>query len=203
MRRKDTRFFDAFASHANVTLKAARLVRSMFDDLGRAQEISATVSAAEKEGDEITHGVIRMIHETWITPIDRPDIHRLITRMDDVLDFAEAVAERIVLFEIRETRPDAKELADVLVKCCESIQKTMQLLPKMPRVELLECCGAIGALEDLADDVYRRAIATLFKAPDDPLIVLKWRDIYDALENATGRCADVANNIEGIVLEEA
>jgi predicted phosphate transport protein (TIGR00153 family) len=202
--KTDDQFFNGFVNHGKATLEAAKLTRSLFDELDKSAELARAISEFEHKGDQITHETIRRLHETWITPFDRTDIHTLIARMDDVLDLTEAVAERVVLFDVRTSRPEAKELADLLVQCCEGVLRAAELLPNLKQsAELLEICVKIGQYEDAADVVYRRAIAALFKPGNDPLEVMKWRDIYDALETATDRCADVANVIEGVVLEYA
>jgi predicted phosphate transport protein (TIGR00153 family) len=202
--KSDELFFDAFLRHGRSTLEAAKLIRSLFEELGNAKDLARAVGEAEHNGDVITHETMRRLHETWITPFDRGDIHDLISRMDDVLDLTEAVSERVLLFEIKETRPHARELAELVVKCCEKMLRAIELLPNLKSSkELLEICVEIGELENQADALYRKAIAVLFQPGNDPLDVMKWRDIYDALETATDRCADVANVIEGVVLEYA
>lgn len=202
--KTDELFFDAFLRHARSSLEAAKLIRSLFEELGNAVDLARAVGEAEHAGDVITHETMKRLHETWITPFDRADIHALISRMDDVLDLTEACSERVLLFEIKVPRPHAKELADLLVKCCEKMLRAVELLPNLKQSkELLEICVEIGKLENDADALYRKAIAELFKPGNDPLDVMKWRDIYDALETATDRCADVANVIEGVVLEYA
>jgi uncharacterized protein len=202
--KSDENFFDGFLRHGRSTLEAAKLIRSLFDELHNAKDLARAVSEAEHAGDQITHATIKRLHETWITPFDRADIHTLISRMDDVLDLTEAVSERVLLFELKDTKQSAKDLADVLVRGCEAMLRAMELLPNLKRSpELLEICVSIGKMENEADVIYRQAIADLFKTGNDPLEVMKWRDIFDALETATDRCADVANVIEGVVLEYA
>lgn len=202
--KSDELFFDAFIRHGKATLEAAKLVRAMFDELGNAHDIARAVSEYELQGDQITHETIKRLHETWITPFDRADIHELIARLDDILDLTEAVSERIQLFEIREPKQGAKDLADVLVKCTECVLRGMELLPTLKQSrELLDITVQLGKLENDADQIYRKSIASLYKPGNDPLEVMKWRDIFDALESATDRCADVANVIEGVVLEYA
>jgi predicted phosphate transport protein (TIGR00153 family) len=202
--KSDQRFFDAFTKHAQHTLEAAKHVAALFREIDDATDLARAVSEAEHAGDQVTHETIKHLHETWITPFDRADVHGLISRMDDVLDLTEAVSERVVLFEITDVRPGAQEIADVLVKCCEKILRACELLSSMKNAkELLELCVAIGKLENEADSLYRRSIAELFKPGNDPLLVMKWRDVFDSLEAATDRCADVANVIEGVVLEYA
>lgn len=202
--KSDQRFFDAFSKHAQHTLEASKYISALFKELDNAKDLARAVSEAEHAGDQVTHDTIKHLHETWITPFDRADIHALISRMDDVLDLTEAVSERVILFEIREPRSGAQEIADVLVKCCEKILRAVELLTSMKNsAELLQLCVDIGKLENEADSLYRRAIADLFKPGNDPLVVMKWRDVFDSLETATDRCADVANVIEGVVLEYA
>ena len=202
--KTDESFFEGFLQHGRATLEAAKLIKSLFDELANAKDLARAVSEAEHTGDQITHRTMKRLHETWITPFDRADIHTLISRMDDVLDLTEAVSERVLLFEIKETKPQAKELAAILVRCCESMLRAMELLPNLKKSpELLEICVNMGKMENEADVIYRQAIADLFKTGNDPLEVMKWRDIFDALETATDRCADVANVIEGVVLEYA
>jgi uncharacterized protein len=202
--KTDDLFFEGFTRHARFTLEAARHVQALFQELDNAKDLARAVAEAEHGGDLVTHETIKRLHETWITPFDRADIHSLISRMDDVLDLTEAVSERVILFEIRDLRPGAQELADLLVKCCENILRAVELLPSMKKSdELLAICVHIGRLENEADSIYRHSIATLFKPGNDPLEVMKWRDVFDALETATDRCSDVANVIEGVVLEYA
>ncbi|MEO6419452.1 MAG: DUF47 family protein, partial [Polyangiaceae bacterium] len=167
-------------------------------------KLAAAIKDAEHAGDTITHSTVKRLHETWITPLDRFDIHGLISRMDDVLDLIEAVSERVVLFEVQSAPPEAVALSEVLVRGCEGMVKAMELLPDMGKApELLKICVEINRLENEADGIYRKAIADLFKHGNDPLLVMKWRDIFDSLESASDRCEDVANIVEGVVLEYA
>ena len=225
-KKKDALFFDAFSRHAERSVEAARMLVEMMgrleegngaaahvylpaeegdppvDELARALYVK--IKDAETSADSITHETIKRLHETWITPFDRDDIHSLITRMDDVLDLIEAAAERIVLYRVVVAPPEAVELATLLVQCCDVLAKAVALLGTMSRApELLELCVEINRLENAADSVHRRAMADLFRAGNDPLLVMKWRDILDGLESATDRCEDVANVLEGVVLEYA
>jgi len=202
---KDDVFFRAFTDHASRSVDAAKLLLQAFQKLDEKERLAMAIAEAEGAGDRITHETVKRLHETWITPLDRFDIHGLITRLDDVLDLIEAVAERLVLFEISEARPHAVELVRVLQKTCEDMHKAMGLLPNLAAKskELLEICVEINRLENEADQIYRRAIAELFKPGNDPIEVMKWRDLFDNLEAATDRCEDVANIVEGVVLEYA
>ncbi len=203
--KKDDVFFKAFTEHAAKSVEAANLLLQAFQHLDEKERFSMAIAEAEGAGDRITHETVKRLHETWITPLDRFDIHGLITRLDDVLDLIEAVAERLVLFEITEMYPHAIELARVLLKSCEDMHRAMGMFPNLANKskELLEICVEINRLENEADQIYRRAIAELFKPGSDPIMVMKWRDLYDNLESATDRCEDVANIVEGVVLEYA
>lgn len=202
---KDAHFLGAFIAHAGQSVEAAQQLLDMLEHPERKERIALDIAEKEATGDHLTHETMKRLHETWITPLDRYDIHGLISRLDDVLDLIEAVADRIVLFEIREVRPGSIEMARLLLKACEDVQRAMQALPKLSQNSkvLLNICIEINRLENETDAIYRREIADLFKAGNDPLVVLKWRDILDNIEDAADRCEDVANIVEGIVLEYA
>jgi predicted phosphate transport protein (TIGR00153 family) len=202
---KDDIFFHAFSEHAARSVEAASLLIEMFESPERVGRLALEIGEKESAGDRITHDTVKRLHETWITPLDRFDIHGLISKLDDVLDFIEAVAERLVLFEIRVARPPAIELSRVLLKSCTDVHRAMLLFPKLASKgkDLLDICVEINRLENEADAIYRRAIAELFKPGNDPMEVMKWRDIFDNIESATDRCEDVANIVEGVVLEYA
>jgi len=202
--KRDGVFFDAFDQHAACLVDAAKLLASVFAQVGKASELADQIRDLEHKGDKITHDVIARLHKTWITPLDGSDIRRLITALDDVLDLTEAVSERVILFEIQTTQDDAQQLSTVLVRSCEAVAKAIHLLPTLKRSqEILDLCVEINRLENEADRIYRHALATIYRANSSvsTLDVLKWRDIYDNLEAATDRCEDVANILEGVVLE--
>jgi predicted phosphate transport protein (TIGR00153 family) len=202
---KNEAFLGAFIAHAAQSVEAAGLLIEMLEHPERKERLALDVSEKEATGDRLIHETVKRLHETWITSLDRDDIHALISRLDDVLDFIEAVAERLVLFEIREVRPGSIEMARLLLKTCERVHRAMMALPTLSRntKELLDICIEINRLENETDAIYRREMAALFKAGNDPLLVMKWRDILDNIEDATDRCEDVANIVEGIVLEYA
>ncbi|MEO8705309.1 MAG: DUF47 family protein, partial [Kofleriaceae bacterium] len=158
----------------------------------------------EHETDTITHRCVEALHKTFITPIDRDSIHRLITRMDDVMDFVEAAAERIELYELTVMTADVRDLSDVLHRSALQVEQAVRGLRtlKDPNATL-KLCIDISRLENEADAVLRRSVARLFKEEKDPITVIKWKEIYENLENASDRCEDVANIIEGVILEHA
>lgn len=200
--KSDRSFYDAFERHAARIVEAGKLLADMARQPERAAEIAQLIKEAEDAGDKITHETIAKLHKTWITPIDRADIHSLITALDDVLDLIEAVSERVALYEVKNLPDFVVKLADSLQRATVAVQQAVKLLPqvKQPR-EMLDLCVEINRLENEADDAYRHGLATLFKGGYEAIEVMKWRDIIDNLESATDRCEDVANILEGIVLE--
>ena len=201
---RETSFFDFFERHAALTVEGAEEFVSLVKSGGNTGVKVKRIKEIEHETDVITHHCVEALHKTFITPIERDDIHRLITRMDDIMDFIEAAAERIGLYEIRAMTPEVKELADVLLRACQEVQSAMKRLRNLRQPEaIFKNCIDINRLENDADAILRNAVARLFREEKDPITVIKWKEIYEHLENATDRCEDVANIIEGVVLEHA
>jgi predicted phosphate transport protein (TIGR00153 family) len=204
-KQRDGVFYDAFDQQAQCLVDAAKLLSQIFAHIEEAGDLAQRIRDLEHKGDKITHDTIARLHKTWITPLDSSDIRNLISALDDVLDLTEAVSERVVLFEIESSQEDARLLSQVLVRSSEAVARAIHLLPTLKRSqEILDCCVEINRLENEADRTYRHALAMLYQAnaaPTHPLEVLKWRDIYDNLEAATDRCEDIANILEGVVLE--
>jgi predicted phosphate transport protein (TIGR00153 family) len=200
--KSDRSFYDAFERHAACIVKAGKLVAEIVRQPERSVELAKTIKDVENDGDKITHETIARLHKTWITPIDRADIHSLITALDDVLDLIEAVSERVALYEVKDLPEFVLKLADSLQLATIAVDQAIKLLPqvKQPK-QMLDLCVEINRLENEADDAYRHGLATLFKGGFDAIEVMKLRDIIDNLESATDRCEDVANILEGIVLE--
>ena len=195
-------FFDLFEQHAERTREAAALLAAMVCEGADPEKQAELVKMAEHAGDEVTHAVIERLHQSFITPIDRGDIHELISRMDDVLDLIDASAERIWLYGIRTMEADARELARVLEQAVVEMGAAMRCLRDLKdRPRLLAHCTEINRLENVGDQLLRRAMARLFTGGADAIHVIKWKEIYDYLENAIDRCEDVANVIEGVALE--
>ena len=200
---REESFFDFFEQHADVLVRGTVAFAQLFEPGADIPSITRRVRELEHEADSITHKCVEALHKTFITPIDRDDIHRLITRLDDVMDFIEAAAERITLYELTEMTQDARDLSDVLVRAAVDVQTALKGLRNLKDARtILQKCIDINRLENEADEVLRRAVAKLFKEKaDDPIYVIKWKEIYENLETATDRCEDVANTIEGVVLE--
>jgi predicted phosphate transport protein (TIGR00153 family) len=200
--KSDRTFYDAFERHAAQIVAAGRLLSELVRQPARATELAKAIHDVENAGDIITHETIARLHKTWITPIDRADIHSLISALDDVLDLIEAASERVALYEIKELPEFVVTLADSLQLATEAVDKAIKLLPqvKQPK-QMLDLCIEINRLENQADKAYRHGLATMFNGGYDAIDVMKWRDIIDNLESATDKCEDVANILEGIVLE--
>jgi hypothetical protein len=198
-------FFLAFIRHADASVRAAALLRELFDDTGRAEELAQKIKEVEHEGDKITHEAIARLRSQWITPLDRADIHTLITELDDVLDMIEAIAERVHLFGLGDVPEIALQAVRTLEASVQAMQKAVALLPDSSRrsKEILDLCVEMNSLENQADALFRTAIADLFRNGNDPLNVMKWREVYDRLEAATDIVEDVANMLEGVVMEYA
>ena len=198
------KFFELFNQHAELCVKGAREMVGLmtnFDDL----EIRVhAIEAIEKEADKVTHNTIEMLHKTFITPLDRDDIHQLITRMDDILDLLEDAAQTISLYDIKAITPEAKRLAELCLACAEKVQSAVALLHNMDNSrEIMDLCTEIDRLESDADHVMRAAMSKLFRDEPDVRNLIKLKAIYEILETVTDRCEDVANIIEGIILENA
>jgi predicted phosphate transport protein (TIGR00153 family) len=201
---RDAVFWNSFTQLAGKALEAAKLVEQMFNDLSKAKSLAEQVKKLESEGDTITHEVVKALHKTWITPLDREEIHDLVSSLDDVLDSIDGAAARVMLYELTETNDEIKALAKVLVDSTTDLVKLVEGLQDIKDAEaMISLCRAIGVHEDAADEVFRKAIARLFKQEPNAIEVMKWRDIFERLETATDRAEDAANVIEGIVLEHA
>lgn len=198
------RFFDLFVQHANEIVEAGRELADLmakFDDLERR---SYAIETIEKRADKITHAAIDLLHKSFITPIDRDDIHQLITRMDDIIDLMEDAAHSVFLYDVRAVTPEAQRLADLCAECAGKVLEAVQLLSNMDNApRIMATCAEIDKLESEADHVMRSAMAKLFRDEPDVRQVIKMRSIYELLEAVTDRSQDVANIIEGIVIENA
>ena len=199
---KETSFFDFFEQHAALTVEGTQELIHLLEPGAKIDARARRIVDIEHETDVITHRCVEALHKTFITPIDRDSIHRLITKMDDIMDFVEAASERIALYEIKEMTTDIREMADVLHQAAVKVEAATKGLRNLKDPHaILKHCVDINRLENEADAVLRRAVARLFKEEKDPIAVIKWKEIYENLENATDRCEDVANIIEGVVLE--
>ena len=201
---KETSFFDFFEQHAELTVEGAKEFGSLVRTAANIDAKARRIKEIEHETDVITHRCVEALHRTLITPLDSDQIHRLITRMDDVMDFIEAAAERISLYRLKEMTPEVRDLADVLERAAQAVFAACRLLRNLREPEtILKTCVDINRLENEADAILRRAVARLFDEEKDPVTIIKWKEIYEHLESAADCCEDVANIVEGVVLEQA
>jgi uncharacterized protein len=201
---KSDEFFDDFDAQCAVTVEGAKMLYALLSDY---RDVAARVQAlkeVEHKGDEVTHRAFNRLHQQFITPFDRAQIHSLLGRIDDVLDLANAAAARLHYYEIQSSLPDATELARLLVLSAEKVREVVAALRliKKPQ-QILDGCKEIKKLETQADEALRAGMGRLFKSGVDPLTVIKWKEIYDMIETATDKCLNVANIIEGVVLEHS
>ncbi len=201
---REGRFFDLFNAHAAQIVEGGRALAQLFTDFEAAAVHAGRIDTAEHAADKITHETIALLHKTFITPIDRDQIHQLITNMDDILDLIQDTAESIVLYDIRRTSPEAQQLAQICQMTCERVKVAVGLLSNLRDPEaILKTCEEIDRLESDADRVMRSAMSRLFREEPDVKQLIKLRSIYELLELITDRCEDVANIVEGIVLEHS
>ncbi len=200
----DKSFFQLFEQQGRKTVEGCKALLAMVDNPVDLEGQAERVTQIEHECDDITHAVVESLHRTFITPLDRNDIYRLITKMDDIMDLVEAAADRFALYDVKHMTPETGEIARVLVNSAEHVLSAVSGLRDMKRpTAILEHCVEINRLENVADKILRSALARLFRDEKDPIAVIKWKEIYETLESATDRCEDVANIIEGVVLENS
>jgi predicted phosphate transport protein (TIGR00153 family) len=207
---KEGNFFELFNQHADRIVEAAQAFEQLVSNYGDAHmrdKYNQEVDNAERAADRVTHEVNRLIHTTFITPIDREQIHALINLMDDVADLLQDSAETMALYDIRHMTDEIVRLTDLSVKCCQRVQAAVRLLGKVADLAtadaILKTCEEIDRLESDADRVLRAAMSKLFREELDVREVIKLKAIYELLETITDKCEDVANQIEGIVLENS
>jgi uncharacterized protein len=201
---KEEKFFEFFNEASEKILEGIRLLKEMMEDLSTAAEKSKKIKEVEHEGDRITHDTISKLHQTFITPIDREFIHSLITRMDDILDLIDSASERVFLYKIATSTDHVLSLINTLERAVIEVAKGVERLSDLKNSRsILNTCIEIHSLENEGDRIFRIALSDLFNSNFDPVEIIKWKDIYETFEDAIDKCEDVANILEGIVLENA
>lgn len=197
-------FYDLFERATAKVVEGAQLLDALVKDFRDVSMKAKRIKDVEHEGDLITHETIEKLNKTFVTPLDREDIHSLICALDDILDFIEAAAERLSLYRVSEVRPEVVLLTDILLRAVHEVQQAVAKLRKLKTADsVMKNCVEIKRLENESDFASRSAIAKLFEPGSDPLEVMKWKEIYDCVENGVDRCEDAANVIEGVVLKNA
>jgi len=207
---REGNFFELFNQHGGHIVEGARafiLLIQNYADLDLREKYGNEVGNAERSADRVTAEVNRLLHKTFITPIDREQIHGLINAMDDILDLLQDATETMSLYDVRAMTEEVLRLGDLSAKCCERVQHAVSLLPKLSQASTAEAaiktCEEIDKLESDADRVMRSAMSKLFREETDVRELIKLKTIYEQLESISDRCEDVANLIEGVVLENS
>lgn len=205
---KEAKFFDLFNAHAELIVEGAKEMAALVEDINAGVETlparAKAIDYTEKKADSITHETVALLHKSFNTPLDRDEIHNLITAMDDILDLIQDFAESMHLYDVHKLTQEAYALADICVSCCDRVRTAVSLLHSMDNASaIMKTCEEIDRLESDADRVMRTGITKLFREEADVRELIKLKGIYELLESVTDRCEDVANIIEGIVLENS
>ncbi len=198
---RETKFFEMFAELSSNVSEGARVLKGILDDMENIEARAEKLKEIEHRGDDLTHAILTKLNQTFITPFDREDIHRLASTLDDVLDYVHAAAERMVMYKIHKQSPAAARLADVVLRQAEQIRAAVSLLDKHDTV--LDYCVEINRLENEADHIAREAIGRLFEQEKDPIALIKNKELLEVLEMASDKAEDVANVLETVVLKSA
>lgn len=201
---REGRFFVLFEESAK---NAAEVAQHLQDMLYKWENIDSKVEKIidlEHKGDGLAHEIIALVHKTFVTPFDREDIALLAHSLDDIVDFIESAADAMSLYKIECPTPRAKQLADIIVQTTTEVHQAIsELRQKVDLKQILKRCVEINRLENIADKIYREALAELFQDSNNVVFIMKWREIYEHMETATDRCEDVANVLEGVALKYA
>jgi len=199
---REEKFFNLFEQGAQNMVTAAHKLKELVDTWENVEEKVGEITKLEHEGDTITHQIMAQLHRTFVTPFDREDIALLAHSLDDVTDFIHAAADAMFLYRVDSPSQRARELADIIVQAATEVEETLpQLRHRIVLSQILKRCVEINRLENMADRVFRSAMAELFDDSTDIAYIIKWREIYEHMEQATDRCEDVANVLEGVALK--
>lgn len=196
---RDKEFFVLFNELADHLQMAARLLRDLFENPGRLDEQIRGIKAVEHKADQLTHEINSRIDRSFVTPIDREDIHALSTRLDDVIDLLDGTARRAETFHIGQVREPARRLCALIVEATEHLDKGVRGIRRPGEVNA--CAIEVKRIEEEGDALYHRAVGDLFKGTPDPLEVIKWKEIYDRLEQALDSCMGVVHALQGISIK--
>ncbi len=198
---RDEHFFAMFAELSARLTSSAALLDQLFKDPARLAEHVARIKEVEHEADTVTYEIITRLNKTFVTPLDREDIHLLASRLDNVIDLLDGAARRAAMFRITETKPAAGKITEILVEAAACIGVAVADIRK-PRI-VVEQNRRVKRLEEKGDTVYQDAVAALFEGSPDPLEVMKWKEMLDKLEDALDACEDVSNMLESIALKHS
>ncbi len=197
-------FFDLFETAARNVHQGAMALADLFEHYTDLEAKVTRIKEIEHNGDKITHDTILKLNQTFVTPLDRDDIYRLITRLDDIIDLIDGSVGRMVLYKIQQPTDDLKKLAAVLVGSTGILAELLPSLRHIRKIDQIQRrCIDVNTLENDGDQITQHALAALFSNHNDPATIIKLKDIYESLELATDRCEDVANIVESIALKNA
>ncbi len=198
---REEKFFELFVEDAQNVLAAARMLSEFFSSYDQRERIASQLIDLERRGDTISHDIGHKLENTFVTPFDREDIHQLISRLDDIIDFIEEVADTCILYKIEAPTPTAGEQAQIIVQQCEELLRALEKLDGFKNISphWIE----VHRLENEGDRIARRAIADLFTNGTDAIHIIQWKDVYGLLEDTVDACEDAANVIERIVVKHA
>ena len=201
---REEKFFELFEGSAQNMVKAAQKLQQLIDIWENVEERVSEITELEHEGDRITHQIMERLHRTFVTPFDREDIALLVDATDDIVDRIRDAADAMFIYKVNRPGQNARELSAIIVQAATEIEKAMTGLRHRAQFkQMLEQCVEINRLENMADRVWRTAMSELFDDTTDITEIIKWREIYESMENATDRCEDVANVLEGVALKHA
>jgi len=198
---RDNVFFDLFYESGQNSLRAARLLQEMLEGWPAKEGLGREILLAEQEGDRITHQLVQRLNSTFVTPLDSEDIYNLATQLDDIVDYIEETADFMVLYQIEAPMEQAIQMAGVLVASCEQLATALEHLRSFK--DLDRYWIEIHRLENDGDRLYRDAVASLFANGIDPMVVIRWKDLFTVLEKAVDACETAAHILEGIVIKNA
>ena len=201
---RDEKFFDLFTAVASLCVEAARLQMDLLRaEPLRRQPLVEAIKRLEHDADQITHEVVTRLDRVFITPLDREDIHLLASRLDDVVDLIDGAARRVQMYHAGQAPPGAVLLGEVVVRATQALLVAVQSLEKNKNRTVLDACDEVKRLEEEGDSIYHEWVGRLFDGSPDPLVVIKWKEIYDTLENTLDHMEDVGNVLESISIKHA
>ena len=198
---RGVKFYDLFREQAENIHQAAQMLVGLFEDFKDVEKHVAEIKFLEHKGDQLTHELMMKLNKTFITPMDREDIHSLGSALDDVLDLVDAAASRLVTYKVTSVTPGARQLSKVILHGTEIILQAVSELNKPHNI--LEYCEKIAMIEEEADRIKGECLARLFEDSTNPVEIIKWKEIYEVLEATTDKCEDVADVLEAVVLKAA
>ncbi len=202
--KKDDLFFDMFVETAKISGRAAELLEDLMTNYTDVNGKVKSIEEVEHECDRQVHKILKQLNRSFVTPIDREDIHVIAKEMDNITDSIESTAHRFNMFNVTKIRPDAVKLAKLIVACTKELAGVMEELKSMKKsTDLKTKIIEINRLENEGDEIYRSSITNLFVTEKDALEVIKWKEIFEYLENTLDACEDVANIVEGVVMKHA